>query len=385
MKHYHKNPRQISEKQFNQLKGWLEEYGDLSGIVHNIRTDEIIGGNQRAEAMHFMNGTKPKIIKRYAKPTKQGTFAYGYFEYKGERISYRQVKWTDKKAEKANMIANKAGGTFDFDIMANLWDVPILLETGWDEKELQLGGFEFENTSQDAEIDLDRAGELLKKWKCKTGDLWQIGEHRLICGDSLQFMKMMGDKSIGAVITDPPYGINYMNLGSHKKEFGWNDHLQVGEWDKVRIEKVYFDEILRIGKQSCVWGGNYYTDYLPPTMQWFIWDKGQREFSLADFEMAWSSNWKKSKIFDYPRSKALKDGKVHPTQKPVDVMVWCIQSMEITEPSIIDPFSGSGSTMVACENLGYLCQAAEIDPKYCANQLERMSLAFPALQIRKMK
>ena len=105
MKHYHKNPRQITEKQFSQLQSWLEEFGDLSGIVHNVKTDEIIGGNQRAEAMHFMNGTKPTIEHTYRKPTRTGTVAEGYFTYKGERINYRRVDWTAKKSEKATIIA----------------------------------------------------------------------------------------------------------------------------------------------------------------------------------------------------------------------------------------------------------------------------------------
>lgn len=141
MKHYHKNPRQITEKQFSQLKEWLEEYGDLSGIVHNVKTDELIGGNQRAEAMYFIgNGAKPVITQRYKKPTKQGTIAQGYFEYKGERFNYRQVQWSAKKAEAANIIANKAGGSFDFDILANEFEVGDLLNWGFSEKELQIGG-----------------------------------------------------------------------------------------------------------------------------------------------------------------------------------------------------------------------------------------------------
>lgn len=194
--------------------------------------------------------------------------------------------------------------------------------------------------------------------------------------DCLEYMKTLEPSSVDCIVTDPPYGINYMDLGSHKAKFGWNDHLQVGEWDKARIEKVYFDEILRVGKKVCIWGGNYYTDYLPPTMQWFIWDKGQRMFSLADFEMAWSSNWNASRIFDYSRSKALQDGKVHPTQKPIDLMTWCIRNMGV-EPhqTVFDPFMGSGTTGVACMKLGMKFIGCEISPEYFAIAKKRIKSA----------
>lgn len=192
-----------------------------------------------------------------------------------------------------------------------------------------------------------------------------MSEVKLILGDCLEVMRSMPDKSVDAVITDPPYGIDYMDLESHQERYGWNDKLQIGEWDKKRIDKCYFDEVLRIGKKVLVWGGNYYTDYLPPTMQWFIWDKGQRKFSLADFEMAWSSNWNASRIFNYPRSRALKDVKVHPTQKPVALMEWCVINMKISEgDTIFDPFMGSGTTGVACVKTGRNFIGCEIDEGY---------------------
>lgn len=234
-------------------------------------------------------------------------------------------------------------------------------------------------SDHDAACQRRRAGVPAAGRDCRVGGV--VGEGCAVTvdlrlGDSLPIMRSMPEKSVGLILTDPPYGINYMDLGSHKKEFGWNDHLQVGEWDKARIDKVYFDEILRIGKKICIWGGNYYTDYLPPSMQWFIWDKGQRFFSLADFEMAWSSNWNAGRIFDYPRSRALKDGKVHPTQKPVDLMVWCIQKMNIKSNDVIlDPFMGSGSTGIAAVKLGYRFIGVEREENYFAIAQKRIAAA----------
>src|SRR5690606_31081311 len=98
---------------------------------------------------------------------------------------------------------------------------------------------------------------------------------------------------------------------------------------------------LAAGNEQIIWGGNYFTDLLPPTMQWLVWDKGQRDFSLADCEFAWSSQRRAARIFDYPRALALQDGKVHPTQKPVALMKWCIDQLPKAD-TILDCFLGSG-------------------------------------------
>ena len=123
-------------------------------------------------------------------------------------------------------------------------------------------------------------------------------------------------------------------------------------------------QLLEISKHQIIWGGNYFTDLLPPTMQWLIWDKGQRDFSLADLEMAWSSQRAAARIFDYPRAKALADGKEHPTQKPVEVMRWCLGFVPDACVSILDPFMGSGTTGVACASLGRNFTGIEVNPAY---------------------
>lgn len=179
--------------------------------------------------------------------------------------------------------------------------------------------------------------------------------------DCLEFMRSMPDKSVDIVITDPPYGIG---AAKEKPHNGWSDY-GISQWDNERPKKEVFQEILRISKKSLIWGGNYFTDFLPPTMQWFIWDKGQRNFSLSDFEMAWSSEWKASRIFDYSRAQALQDGKVHPTQKPIALMKWCIEEMKVKNTEVIfDPFMGSGTTGVACMGIGRNFIGCEIDKAY---------------------
>ena len=187
----------------------------------------------------------------------------------------------------------------------------------------------------------------------------QIGDATLYLGDCLEILPTLG--KVDAVVTDPPYGINAARDRNSQKD-GWIDY-PCGGWDKERPSKAHFDAILSAGRETIVWGGNYFTDYLPPTMQWLVWDKGQRNFSLADCEFAWSSQRKASRIFDYPRARALQDGKEHATQKPVALMMWCLSLLPDAK-SISDPFMGSGTTGVACANLGRKFIGIEREPKY---------------------
>ena len=137
MKHYHKNPREITTKQFKDLREWLDELGDLGGIVHDLNSDESIGGNMRLEAMGLMD-VAPTITVQLDEPNKQGTVATGYYEVNGEQFKYRAVRWTPEQCAKANIVANKAGGGWDWDELANSFEVPDLLEWGFEESELQL-------------------------------------------------------------------------------------------------------------------------------------------------------------------------------------------------------------------------------------------------------
>lgn len=137
MKPYHKNPRQITKRQMDDLGAWLSELGDLSGIVHDLNTDEIIGGNQRGRVFN-VNECEVELTDGPHEPDEQGTVAHGFIIWKGNRYAYRQVRWTEKQAEKANIVANKSGGEWDFDTLANEFDAGELIEWGFDEWELGL-------------------------------------------------------------------------------------------------------------------------------------------------------------------------------------------------------------------------------------------------------
>jgi len=187
-----------------------------------------------------------------------------------------------------------------------------------------------------------------------------------------------------ACVTDPPYGIDYGNQGSFQASHGWGPWRENVAWDAQRPERAIFDAMLACSKHQIIWGGNYFTDYLPPTMQWFIWDKGQRNFSLADFEIAWSSQEAASRIVAIPRAVARLDGKEHPTQKPIDLMCWCIEKLPPPAHRIVDPFMGSGTTGIAAVKLGRRFTGIEIHEPYfdiaCRRITDQLSRPMLALE-----
>ena len=187
-----------------------------------------------------------------------------------------------------------------------------------------------------------------------------IGEATLYLGDCIDILPTL-DK-VDAVITDPPYGINAARTRNSAKD-GWVDYGCDG-WDLKRPSRETFDMFLQKGKIVIVWGGNYFTDWLPPSMQWLSWDKGQDGFSLADFELAWTNQNKAARRINYPRALALKDVKQHPTQKPLAVMRWCVEQCKPDPQTILDPFMGSGTTGVAAIQLGRSFIGIEREPKY---------------------
>lgn len=173
-------------------------------------------------------------------------------------------------------------------------------------------------------------------------------------GDCLELMKQLPDKCIDLVLTDPPYGIGISSNPVRQK------HEKM-DWDNQTPSKEYFDEILRVSKNQIIWGGNYFG--LPPSQCFIIWDKKQPEdFSLAMCEMAWTSFKSPAKIFRY--SVQNEKNKQHPTQKPVDLFCWLINKYSKEGDIILDAFSGSGTTGVACIKTKRQFIGFELEQKY---------------------
>lgn len=208
-------------------------------------------------------------------------------------------------------------------------------------------------------------------------------------GDCREILPTLG--KFDAVVTDPPYGINYGKLMKGKGDGNggidknrWKDYGEFS-WDESRPPKDIFDLIVSTAENQIVWGGNYFTDYLPPKMRWLVWDKCQK-FSLADFELAWTSQDSASRIIRYSRPEALQDGRHHPTQKPIAVMRWCLGLLPEAK-TILDPFMGSGTTGIACVKLGRKFTGVELEPKYFDIACRRISEAMkqPDLFIQQQK
>jgi site-specific DNA-methyltransferase (adenine-specific) len=183
--------------------------------------------------------------------------------------------------------------------------------------------------------------------------------------DNMKLMSRYKDNHFELAIVDPPYGINRSkNFGA--KEFGWTQHKR-SEWDNDIPPKEYFNELLRVSKNQIIWGGNYFVEYLKPSMGWIFWDKGQREFSTSDGELAYSSFQRKLKVIDLSRGKALADngGKtIHPTQKPVYLYRWILQNYANEGDKILDTHLGSGTIAIACHEEKFDLTACEIDEEY---------------------
>lgn len=200
-----------------------------------------------------------------------------------------------------------------------------------------------------------------------------IGEATLYLGDCLDVLPTLGQ--VDAVLTDPPYGIDYGRGGGFSALHGWGQWRENIEWDAERPGREIFDAMRACSKEQIIWGGNYFTDYLPPTMQWLVWDKAQRDFSLADAEFAWSSQWKAARVFTFSRGKANQEGKVHPTQKPIELMAWCLDFLPKAQ-IILDPFMGSGTTGVACVGRGRKFIGVEREEAYFDTACRRIEEAY---------
>jgi DNA modification methylase len=270
-------------------------------------------------------------------------------------------------------------------------DNKLALNAGWDEDALRVeledlaGDFgELMGFSQDELVallqnaegtdgltDEDAVPEVPAVPVTVEGDVWLLGRHRLMCGDSTSIDavdKLMDGQKADLIHTDPPYGIGYggsMALGQER--FGWKQHS--GGWDESRPPKEFFDLAEAQCKNRIIWGGNYFSDYLPPTMGWLVWDKGQRGFSLADGEMAWTSFDNAMRIKDLARATANREEKHHATQKPLVIVEWALEYADRHAKQkpilILDLFGGSGSTLIACEKNARDCRMMELDPKYC--------------------
>ena len=364
------NPRVLRDEKFQKLKKSIQEFPKMLSL-RPIVIDEnniVLGGNQRYHALKDL----------------------GFTDLDDSCVKYAN-DLTEEEKKRFIIADNVAFGEWDWETLANDWEVVDLEAWG-----LEIPQFENEAEELEASEDDYDVPEGGIETDIVIGDLFEIGEHRLLCGDSTdsdQVARLMKGEKADLLLTDPPYGIDYGNQLIKGEQFiektnkhGWRNFGNP-EWDKSKPESGVLQYFCQITDNQIIWGGNYFTDDLPPTMGWLIWDKGQRGFSLADGEMAWTSFNNALRIKEYARAKANQEEKNHPTQKPQEIIGWCFEYADRHSKSqiklILDPYLGSGSTMVAAHQLKRRCYGMELEPKYCAVIIERMRKLDPTLIIKR--
>lgn len=397
---YEGNPRQMTEKQADDLKRSIEKF-DLVEIPAIDTDNRIISGHQRLRIMAMLGRGEEEIDVRM--PNR---------------------KLTEEEFMGYNLRANKNVGEWDWDLLAN-FDLEMLKDVGFDNKELDKL-LNFNPDEKDDEIP-----EIPEEPKSKLGDIYQLGQNRIMCGDSTKredVEKLMDGKkaergrekmerdfikgskiysssdernkewfvftglNLGKfmqetiIITDPPYGIdivNSSNVGITAKtgfgKVGTKGLVKAGNYNKVIGDDKPFDPsfLLTLASKVFLWGANNYASKLPDNAHWLVWDKkaekGADHNNFSDCELMWTNIKQKSvRIYRYLWSGLLRSGnrneelskRVHPTQKPVGLMEEIIN--DYTKPSdiILDLFLGSGSTIIACEKTHRICYGMEIDPRY---------------------
>lgn len=228
--------------------------------------------------------------------------------------------------------------------------------------------------------DEDAVPEVPEAPKTVLGDVWVLGNHRLMCGDSTsinEVEKLIDGAKVDLVHTDPPYGINEncdRDFASKTRLAKGNSFKQIKGDDTTETAISAFNlvQALNIPRQVW-WGANYYAHAVPETANWFVWDKRVEEKQAdanSDCELAWvKSKWSSVRIFRHLWKGMIKasehgEGRVHPTQKPVALAEWVIDYYKDVQ-SVLDLFGGSGFNIMACEKKGIRCFTMEFEPEYC--------------------
>ena len=344
------NPRQLTDEQYQQLKDSITRFGLVDPIIvnqHKDRKNIIVGGHQRT---------------RVAK--KLGI----------EEVPCVFVNLPYEKERELNVRLNKNTGGWDYDILADMFDLDELIDWGFKEEELV--GFDAE-IEVEGKIDDDEIPEDLES-VCKLGDIWELGSHRLLCGDSTvkeNVELLLDGNKADMVFTDPPYGINEKgDRTARNTGLAKNHNFKDFADDSIDYAVKNYKIIESLNIKTQIWfGANYYCHYLPMTNNWLVWDKrveDKMKDTQSDCELAWVKTDKSSvRIFrhlwkGFNKDSERNEPRVHPTQKPIALSVWAFENYGKPK-SVLDSFLGSGSTLIACEKTNRVCYGMELDPHYC--------------------
>ena len=369
------NPRQISTKQYKDLKSSVEKFGLVDPIITN-KDFTIIGGHQRY-----------KICK----------------ELKHKEIDCVVLDLSKEEERELNIRLNKNTGDFDMDILANEFDIDELVDWGFKHIDLDINIDKItEGSTEDDHI------PEVKESRVKLGDVWKLGKHRLMCGDSTKesdVNKLMNGEKADMVFTDPPYGIDFTGqLLSNTTKDGKKIHNHKGantKYKKIKNDELQETDLLdfcdRFIKQliNCKPTAWYICfsqteiDILLSSMRlnnlsWknvIVWLKNQANLSPNDYKHRYEpivygqsgssfygERYKQEDVWEFQRT--LKND-LHPTMKPIPLIENAIKNSSKKNEIVLDIFLGSGSTLIACEKTNRICYGMELDTKYCDVIIER--------------
>jgi DNA modification methylase len=358
------NPRLIKDNKFHKLVKSIKEFPQMLEIRPIVVNKDMIvlGGNMRLKACEEAGLKEVPVI---------------------------QADTLTAEQQREFIVKDNVGfGEWDWDIIANEWDAEQLDDWGLDLP------VDFNVVEEEAEED-DYVEPDNLKVDVVLGDLIEIGEHRLLCGDSTdsdQVAKLMNGEKADMVFTDPPYGINEKGDRSKRGGLAKGNNLPDFKDDTIQYAIDAFNNPQNINIPVQVWfGANYYCHTLPQGNNWLVWDKRVEEKqrdTQSDCELAWvKSKYNSVRIFRHLWKGMMKDSergekRVHATQKPVALIDWCIKEYLPEAKLILDYFTGGGSTMVASHQLKRKCYGMELDPKYCQVIIDRMQKLDNSLIIK---
>lgn len=359
------NPRkdlQPGDSEYEKIKRSLEEFGYVDPVIWNKTTGRVVGGHQRLKVLTSMGRTEVECVV---------------------------VELNEEKEKALNVALNKISGDWDKEKLAVLMtdldvaDFDVSL-TGFDAAEID---DLFKDTLRDGveDDDFDVDEELQNPPITMQGDVWILGRHRLVCGDSTKketFDKLMEDKKANLVVTDPPYNVDYEGSAGKIKNDNMNNdtfyqflldaftntegalakdgsiYVFHADTEGLNFRKAFEEAGFYLSgtciwkKQSLVLGRSPYQWKHEPIL--FGWKKKGRH--------RWYSDRKQSTIWEFDKPKRNAD---HPTMKPIALIAYPIMNSSLTNSIVLDPFGGSGSTLIASEQTDRICYMIELDEKFC--------------------
>jgi site-specific DNA-methyltransferase (adenine-specific) len=200
-----------------------------------------------------------------------------------------------------------------------------------------------------------------------------LGNIKLYNADCMEVMRTFKDKQFSLAIVDPPYGIG---IDGQKEDVRQGRQIRKAHdfkgWDNAIPSEEYFIELKRVSRNQIIWGGNYFTKFLPPTKAWIFWYKGQQGLTMSDGEMAWTSLKTVTRMVDIHRTHLWQEKPDHPTQKPVKLYKWLLQNYAKEGDTILDTHFGSLSIGIACHDMKFDLTAIELDADYYEQAKQRL-------------